>query len=299
MNIISKGYKPVLMKRSVFLANIAVLLFEMAGLFAKWIKLESLSITFGRVLFSSVSLGIYMLLRKQSFRTENKKDLLRLAGAGMILALHWWAFLKSIQLSTVAIGTITFSSFPLFVTILEPLITRKKPIRRNVISAAVILSGVCITIPKITFDSNYFQGILFGLLSSLTYAVLTLMNKGFAEKYSGVLTAFYEQTAAALALFPFVLRTGFHPTGSDLLLLINLGVFCTAAAHTMFITALKGISAQLAGIISSLETVYGIIFAMLFLGEIPSMREITGALIITGTVIAVQIKADRQTGGNE
>ena len=48
-------------KRAVFTVNIAVLLFGLAGLFAKWIRLPAICITFGRVLFSSAALGIYML----------------------------------------------------------------------------------------------------------------------------------------------------------------------------------------------------------------------------------------------
>ena len=107
-------------KRGILAVNLAVLLFGLAGLFAKWIRLPAIAITFGRVLFSSLALGLYLLLRRQSVRVARPGDRLLLAAAGGILALHWWAFLQSIQLSSVAIGTITFSSFPLFVTFLEP-----------------------------------------------------------------------------------------------------------------------------------------------------------------------------------
>ena len=61
-------------KRSLIYLNIAVLLFGLAGLFAKWIDLPSLGITFGRVFFSSLSLGIFMLVTRQSFRIETKRD---------------------------------------------------------------------------------------------------------------------------------------------------------------------------------------------------------------------------------
>ena len=52
-------------KHAIMSVNIAVLLFGLAGLFAKWIHLPAICITFGRVLFSSVALGLYMLIRKQ------------------------------------------------------------------------------------------------------------------------------------------------------------------------------------------------------------------------------------------
>ena len=36
---------------------------------------------------------------------------------GIILAVHWTTFFYSIQLSTVAIGLLTFSTFPIFATL--------------------------------------------------------------------------------------------------------------------------------------------------------------------------------------
>ena len=41
-------------KRGILAVNLAVLLFGLAGLFAKWIRLPAIAITFGRVLFSSL-----------------------------------------------------------------------------------------------------------------------------------------------------------------------------------------------------------------------------------------------------
>ena len=276
-------------KRAVISVNIAVLLFGLAGLFAKWIHQPALVITFGRVFFSSVSLGIYMIIRKQSFHLSDRKDLYQLAIAGAVLAVHWWTFLQSIQLSTVAIGTITFSSFPLFVTFLEPMVFHQPLKPRNVLFAVLLVIGVLVTIPEFSVENNIFLGILVGMVSALAYAVLTVMNKGFAGRYSGTLTAFYEQATAAVLLLPFVLKMGIHLSLSDFYLLLFLGIVTTALAHTLFISSLKEIPAQLAGVCSSMETVYGILFALLLLGEVPSIREIVGAVIIVAVVITAQI----------
>ena len=277
-------------KRAVISVNIAVLLFGLAGLFAKWINLPSIYITFGRVFFSSLALGLYMLIRRHNLQVADRKDFVLLVFAGAILALHWWAFLESIQISTVAIGTITFSSFPLFVTFLEPLVFHQRLERRNVIMAMIVLIGVVITIPEFSLGNSMFIGILVGMLSALAYAVLTIMNKSFAEKYSGTVTAFYEQAVAALVLLPFVLFTKIQPTPSDIGLLLFLGIITTATAHTLFINSLKVLPAQLAGVCSSMETVYGILFALLLLGEAPSIREIVGAIIILCVVVFAQIE---------
>ncbi len=278
-------------KHAVLSVNLAVLLFGLAGLFAKWIRLPAIFITFGRVLFSSAALGIYMLIRRQSFRI-GRKDAALLIPAGGILALHWWSFLKAVQLSTVAVGTATFAAFPLFVTLLEPLVFRRKLDRRSIVTAAVILVGVLITVPEFSVENRTFLGILTGLLSALSYAVLVILNKRAAERMSGTVITFYEQAAAAAILLPFALSVKAHPSGQDLALLLFLGVVTTALAHTLFVSSLKTLPAQLAGICSSLETVYGILFAFLLLGEVPAGREIAGAAVIVGAVVIAQLRQD-------
>ena len=280
-------------KRAIISVNAAVLLFGLAGLFAKWIDLPALGITFGRVLFSAAALGIYIKAGRQSLRIADRKDRLSLLGGGTILALHWWAFLGSIQRSTVAVGTITFASFPLFVTFLEPLLRRRKPEKQDVAIAAIILIGVLITASGSSFEGRMLPGFLIGMVSSAAYAVLTVMNKRISERYSGTVTAFYEQTTAAVVLLPFAIGAKLRPSADDLALLLFLGVVTTALAHSLFIASLKTLPAQLAGVCASLETVYGILFAFLLLGEAPSVREIIGAVVVVGAVVIAQTRRER------
>lgn len=276
-------------KKYILYLNVAVLLFGFAGLFGKWIHLPSLGITFGRVLISSVSLGLYMLLTKQSFAVDSRKDLLLLILGGAVLSLHWWAVFESIRISSVAIGCITFSTFPLFITFSEPVFSHEKLKWQNVILALIIMIGLIITVPEFSLDNHTFRGILIGMISPIAYTFLTMINKTFSIRYTGTKISFYEQGAAVLFLLPFVFGLHIHPTWKDFGLLIVFGTLTTAFAHTLFISCLKEVPARLAGVCSSMETVYGILFALLFLGEVPTVREVIGAAIILGAVIYAQI----------
>ncbi len=286
--------------KALIYVNIAVLLFGLVGLFAKSITLSALEMTFWRVLFSSMALAVFMIITEQNFLLRSKKDVLIIISAGVVLALHWWSFLGAIQISTVAIGTITFSSFPLFVTFLEPLVFHGKLKLKNIIIALIILAGVSITVPEFSLENKYSMGILVGMFSTFLYAVMAIFNKFLSQKYSSTLTAFYEQVIAAFVLLPLVFyewsRQGrlnineILPDTNNLIFLLMLGIITTALAHTLFISSLKYIPAQLAGVLSSMETVYGIIMAVIFLGEVPSVREVTGAIIIIGTVLYTQLQ---------
>ena len=78
---------------------------------------------------------------------------------GVILAIHWTTFFKSIQVSTVAIGLLTFSTFPVFVTFLEPYFFKEKIKLSDVVIAIVTFLGVMLVIQKFELGNNLTQGV--------------------------------------------------------------------------------------------------------------------------------------------
>lgn len=71
-----------------------------------------------------------------------------------------------------------------------------------------------------------------------------------------------------------------------------IGFVCTVIAYSLYVSAQKGVRAQTAGIISGMETVYGIIFAFVFLREVPTVRELIGGAVILGVALYSSLKSD-------
>lgn len=280
-------------KRSLTSVHIAVLFFGLAGLFAKMVAQPAIIITLGRVFFSAIFLLVMFKVKKTNIRLTSKKDYFLILIAGTILAVHWTAFMQSIQTSTVAIGTLTFSTFPLFVTFLEPYFFHERLKIASIIQGMIMLLGVAFIIPGFSLNNTITRGVLWGMLSAITYAVLSLLNRRFSNKYAGSTIAFYEQGVSTIVLLPalFIIKPVF--SGMDILGLLILGVVFTAVAHSMFIEGLKHIKVHTAGIISSLESVYGIIAAGFILKEIPSVRELIGGAIILGVVFYSTIESTK------
>ena len=279
--------------RSLLEIHTAVVLFGLAGLFGKWLPLSPFLIVLGRVFFASIALGIILLLSKHSLRIKNGLDEVLFIGLGLLLALHWAAFFKSIQVSTVAVGLLSYSSFPVFTAFLEPLISKVKLDLMNVLFAFVCFMGVVLIIPRFAMSDSTLKGVLFGLLAGLSFSLLSIMNRKLTLRYSSLVIAFYQDFFAMLFLLPFFFLAGTAVNSRSLLLLLFLGVVCTAGAHTFFIMGMKEIQAQTASIISSLEPVYGIILAFLFLGEVPAIRTVMGGLIILGAVLFISLRTMR------
>jgi drug/metabolite transporter (DMT)-like permease len=233
---------------------------------------------------------LFLWLSKQSLKISPRKNYLYLIFLGFILAVHWVSFFKSIQVSTVAVGLLSFATYPVFTTFLEPLLLKEKIIKTNIFFSLFCLAGVFLIIPRFDLDNSTFVGVLWGLLSSVTFAVLTILNRKLTQHFSSLLIAFYQDFFAMLFLLPFYFVLKPTLNTNDILLLCVLGVFCTAGSHTLFIKAMKRIKAQTASMIHFLEPVYGIIFAFLFLHEIPSPRTILGGIIILWGQIFIILK---------
>ena len=279
--------------RNLLQIHTAVLLFGFAGLFgeARLLPLTPVVIVFGRVVFASLALLLDGLVRRHTLRLVPRRGLLAFAALGVLLAGHWTTFFQSVQTGGVALALITYSTFPVFVAFLEPLFFHEKWQTRDVVLAAVALAGVAILTPRFELRDRATQGVLWGIASGLTFALLSLLNRRFVRHHASTTIALYQDVFAAAALLPFVVVDWPTLKVRDVLLLVVLGVLCTAVAHSLFIAGMHGISARTASMIACLEPVYGTLLAILFIHEIPSERTILGGTLIVGVAFYATLKA--------
>jgi len=275
--------------------HLSVFLFGFSALFARFIELNSLTITFARVLFSGLFIGFILRVTRESLRIDNRKHLLLLIAHGLVLTTHWNAFIFSIQVSTVAIGTITLATFPAFIALIEPLIFKERFRIINLGYAGLSLVGVGI----IGFhlgegDRNYLLGIVFGLIASITCCMLVLINRYFSRKYPAPVILFYQQGTAVLIMLPLLLILRPVVEMAQVGLLVIYGIAFTAVAQILFIKGLKKVKGVTAGLVSGLEPVYAILFSLLLLSEVPRIHEIIGGIIIIFVATLVTITQNKQ-----
>lgn len=281
-------------RKSIMSLHIAVMLFGFSAVLGQFVDAPAVIVAGGRVVCSSILLLVSALLSKRKIRLTRRMDYGISVIAGIILAIHWTTFFQSIQSSSVAIGTITFSTFPLFLTFLEPLVFHEKFQMQSLLGAAVLLLGVFITIPEFSMENQMTVGILWGMVSSLSYAILTLFNRYLSRTYEAGTICLYEQGTAAVVLLPTFFFVQTRWTVENIVGIAMIGLVCTAIAHSLYVAAQKKVKAQTAGIISGMETVYGIVFAMLFLGEVPGIREMIGGIIILCVAVLSSLAAARK-----
>ena len=265
---------------------------SLTGLFGKFISHSPLLIVQGRTVFAFGALLLVLLILRKKIIFSNFREWLRLLLCGIILGVHWIAFFKSIQVSTVAIGLLTFASYPLFTTFLEPIFFQEKLIKRNVSAVFVVIFGLALMATSSPENSDgvisgsVIQGVLWGLGGGLGFALLTLMNRGHVRHHSPLLLTCWQNGFAALVLLPWSFYESWVLTTADWTLLLILGVVCTVGGHALLINGLKNLQAQTVSmLIAGLEPVCAIVFALFILGEVPSFQTLVGGILIVSTTV--------------
>ena len=271
---------------------------SLTGLFGKFLTIAPLLIVQGRSIFAFGTLLIALVVMRKKLFFQDYREWIWLMVSGSILGIHWIAFFEAIQVSTVAIGLLSFASYPLFTTLLEPLFFKEVLRRKNVLAALIVICGLAIMAtsseePNAIISGSVIQGLLWGLLAGFGFSVLTLLNRGYVRNHSPLLLTCWQNGFAALVLLPWSLTESWMISVKDWGLLFVLGVICTVGGHTLLINGLRHVKAQIASLlIAGLEPVGAIVFALFLLGEIPSLQTLLGGLLIVGTTFLITNRAN-------
>ena len=104
-------------RTALFALHLGALFFGLSGIFGKLALAAPLVIVFGRALFAVGALAVFARIGEPRAQLSWRRRL-ALAGAGLLLGGHWWAFFIAVKVSGVAVATLGFASFPAFTVLL-------------------------------------------------------------------------------------------------------------------------------------------------------------------------------------
>lgn len=262
----------------------AVLMFGLSGLIGKSVSSPAVVVTCLRSLIGAVALGILL------WHVPRSRDLLSvfrgrstaMLVGGALLACHWCTFFMAIQLGTVALGLLTYASYPLFVTILNWLLQRESVRGKDWLAAVAVLIGLGLVVPDWNFGSQAGLASALGLVSGFTFALLTLLNRHLIRDVSPLPLVTVQMAIAGFVLLPLAAPQIFQVTVEDWFWLSLLGVVFTGIAHACFTSSLKTVRVAAVSVAAALEPVYGMLAAAIFLREMPTILMLIGAAFIIG-----------------
>jgi len=250
--------------------------------------LPPVSIAFFRQYVAIVPLIIMMWIRKENFRLEKGEFKLFALASLFGIVLYFVFENNGLTMTTASSASMLVAAVPVFVLIIESIIT-KTPISKASLGCILAsLLGVYCIISKngsIDFSEGSLLGNLLVLGAMASWIIYTFISKGLGERYSSLkLTTM--QTLFSIPLFvPFTISevpAWRVPSMTAFLHLLFLGVFCSALAYVFFLYSIHTLGPVLPSAALNLIPVVTIITGRIVLSEQLTWIQALGAVLIMG-----------------
>ena len=258
------------------------------GLFVKELTLDAAGIVTWRVALAALTVAVVALGRGRAVDLRvDRSARSGVAGAGALLALHWWLFFETIKLSSVTVGVLFAYLAPVFLAGLAPWLLRERLTLRTGLALVVAVVGVLLVVGG--GDRPDLEATACGLATGLSYAVLIVLAKRLREDLPATTVAFWEYVIVTILLAPVALAgRGLVPDSARQLgAVVVLGVALTGVCGLAYVALLGHLPAQTVGILSYLEPVSAALLAAAVLGEPLGPRTVLGGLLVLGAGLVV------------
>ncbi len=272
--------------KSSLLVHLSTALFALSAVFAKNTQTSVINIVSIRALLAALALGFVLVVFKRSkWQRLNYKEFGHLVILGGLLTLHWLCFFIGVQEAGVAVGTLGFACFPLFVVVLNRILYKKIISKNEWICIIVIILGL-FTISLDSFlKSDSLSALGWAIAAGASYAIIIVFNQRVSINGSALQSSWVQFVSCGLFALPFVWSSLPAISSDDFLSLLVIGLVCTGIAYTILTRALQEIETSKAAVIITLEPVWAIGFSAL-LGTVPTGKILLGGSLIISAVVA-------------
>ncbi len=277
-------------RRGIILAVMAVTSFSTSPVLVRWAApLSAYEVTAWRVLIAALSVLTLALVQKQRLRL-NTGDLPKFTVFGLITAVHFGAYIASLNYTTIAHSLTIVYTAPVFVAIFSAIFLKESISPRKWVGVAIVVVGIAVLAgfePEMTPRKWLGDGL--ALISAIAFGFYSVAGRSQRTHYSLLTYAFFVYIIAAVWMAPVAIAT-FTPGGYGLRQIVSvvlLGVLPLGLGHTLYNAALRHMHATYANLIASQEVTGGILLGIIFLNEIPGMSAIAGVVITLLGIVMV------------
>ncbi|UZR95154.1 DMT family transporter [Chondrinema litorale] len=285
-----------------FALHFIVLLSSAIPIIVLFISLPALEIVFYRTLVAFLFLGVFSYVKKYRLNLEIDA-LLRILLSGLLTGIYWLLLVASAKISNATVCLIGISTTSVWVSFITPFIEKKKINYVQLITGGVVIVGILVITQS---GIKHPLGLVIGIIAGLLGAIVTVFNARLSRGFHHYVITFYQMAGAWLGtvifipIYMFFISTeGYSimvPTLKDWAFIAALVFVFSIFIYSQFIKLMKSISPFTVTLSANMSPIYGILVALLFLGEKEQMNFsfYIGALLIIGSVILYSVLESRR-----
>jgi drug/metabolite transporter (DMT)-like permease len=230
-----------------------------------------------------------VILRKTPIR-----DLMLVLLSGILIALHFWLWITSLEYTSIASSVVLVTSHPAFVVLLAYFLWGQRPNKSVIIGILVAIMGIIImNFGNINSGSQALFGNALAVAAALAMGGYLIIGHHLRNRIDikSYITAVYLVSALLVLMATFI--SGYSLTGysgSTYIMLILLALVPQLIGHSSLNLAVRALPAIIVSVAILGEPVGATILGIAILDEVPSVNEIIGGIIVILGIIYVIIK---------
>jgi drug/metabolite transporter (DMT)-like permease len=249
-----------------------------------------------RMAFAAAALGVVVVASGSWRDLRGPGVSLRALAISACLAVNLILYFLAIRYTGVAVAIFLSYLAPLYVAVVAPRVLREATDGIVYIALVAGLAGMAlILVPGLLLEGADLSatGLLCGWGAGASYAVYLLLAKSLRARGVRSTPVVFTQSAftTGVMLVPGLLAVAaahYTYTATDVLMAAVLGLVTTAFSFSLFMDGLHYVRVQHASIIAYLEPVSAPLYALAFLGQVPSGWTVAGgALIVAAGIVVV------------
>ncbi|MBV9411194.1 MAG: DMT family transporter [Acidimicrobiia bacterium] len=244
---------------------------------------DALGLRFG---IAGLLLVMLLLARRRGVVPEPAERLRVFLFGAAGYAVESTFFYSGLARGTAAAVTLLFYSYPAVVTVADLMITRRRPAPQLIVALVLAAGGAGVIAAGSGEVDITGAGVVFSLLAAASFALYLLAGHRLLKRTDSMRIAAGTAVGASCSLLTFALVRGeFHiPADRWWQLLIYGGA--TASAFAFMFAALRRLGSQRTSVLLTLEAVFAIVLAAVFLGEgLGIAQAVGGAAVLAGAVV--------------
>jgi drug/metabolite transporter (DMT)-like permease len=281
----------------------AILGISVSGPLARLAQAEPLAIAVWRLILALSVIGLMLLWTGswREWRALSRRDVLIGAAAGVFLAVHFWSWIASLGMTTIAASVVLVNLHPVVIIAGSALWLGERPLRRQVVGLALALVGAAVIGLGDSSDASASRALLgnaLALLGAVTVGLYYLVGRSLRQRltlwpYVGLVYGACLAALLVFALFDGTTLTGF--AAREWMLFGGIALGPMLLGHTGFNWSLRYVPAFVVSLAVLAEPVGAALLAYL----IPAIRETPApAVMIGGAVVLVGLGVGSMVGAS-
>lgn len=234
---------------------------------------------------------LLVIIFSYKFKKLNKGIIIKGAILGALLYTGFVLQTVGLEYTTPSKNAFLTAINVLIVPLIAYVVYKRKIDRFEIIGAVTALIGIGLLSLQSSFTMNI--GDILTILCAVAFAFDIFYTNKFVQKEDAILLTVIQFVFAALISIVFVLIRGDIPTSMEtegVYSIVYLAIFSTIVAYLFQNIAFKYTTATQGAVILSMESVFGMLFSVLFLHEVLTGRMVVGAALILLAILFTELK---------